>query len=206
MEDSNKELKAQLAEMERKARERSLGGGNTWVVVPNVSLELFFGKMAKTLVWRYCNFIATEGELERIVKDILEMTTSEWSKMEELTVTELKNQIREYTRVYGQCVTHEINEKRNSLQAALKKIYMDKFRKGNEITAKQILYIASRGPKILELDERDFENGAEHQGTNRLTKRYRTRMDLYWDDILSKVGGRTSWTENQRCHGLLSTL
>ncbi len=60
MEDCNKDLKAQLGEMERKARERSLEGGNTWVVVENSAVLLYFEKAAKTTVWRYCNFIANE--------------------------------------------------------------------------------------------------------------------------------------------------
>ena len=115
--------------------------------------------------------------------------------------------MEEYYRTYGkECVLKYVNQQRNQLGQALRKVHMALARKDHEFTARQLLSVITRNPDLLLIKPTHFKDESaknvklaeENKKVNLNNRKHRNRFIIYIDQMIPAVSPQGVWSVEQR--------
>lgn len=184
-------LEQQIRELSKKRKNGSGGGRPSKSGSQNDALMLLVKTKTKGSLWRTCKFVANEQQLERVCRKICLDTDEGKAKFKELSEEEFDDYVIDFTDLYGKMVLKDMNEQRNSVQQALKKVWLEARKEGLHVKSKDLLTV------ILREDLIDPEGEPGKFAQNR------ELFAWYWDKFVGKVAGHENWGPSIKYHGLM---
>ena len=188
----NEALKLELARIRKKIKlEQS--GKSAQKSSTQTAMEREVRKCAKTKLWKVCKFIKNSSKLDKAVKFVMEAL--DLQELEGLKGTALVDAQETWMATYKVEVRTALNKQRNYVQQELREVMQQVFKENKEAefpNEKQILHLILR--EKLDDDTPEKER-----------KAYEKMFDNYWNVLIPKVAGHSSWGPSKRHHELLST-
>ena len=191
-EKENQDLKKQL---ELLKKQQALGK-RKWYQAFSVELDkgvkTQLADVVRQYVWPNWQFLASEEEEIEAMTMALERVASEWKKLKDLNEDDLKEQVKEYLKIYGNELTSKINSIRNQVQQNVRKEWVGLYKNGQKISAKQMLVVAQRPSDLIELEEidEDEQELPENMEHNEKFKKRRLRFMMWIDTFVGIACGR----------------
>ena len=134
--------------------------------------------------------------------------TNEWPKLKDLEGEELEDEVNSYLKVYAGKMSHLMNQERSQHQSALRTKWIEDNKIGVAPTAAQLLKVARRNPKYLQiLDEEGGtpEENQKNKEINAENKKYRDRFKIYYSNYVPTCSFSSTWSKDIQTQHLLSS-
>ena len=189
----NEKLKLELFRMKKRMKLERAGTSAPKSAGTQHAMKREVHKCTKTSLWKICKFIKNETKQVKATKFVMEKL--DLAELEGLEGEELVNAQETWKATYKEEVRWALNKQRNYVQQELREV-MEK-----EVFQKNRIHEFPNEEQILELilrDKLDIDTPAEEK------EKYRTMFDNYWNVLLPKVAGHSSWGPSKRHHQLIS--
>lgn len=193
-EDKEKaELKLKLARMQKRMKLDRTGASKSTSGTQS-AMQNCVRKCTKTKLWKICKFIKSPGKLDKGVKFVME--SLDLQELDGLEGQELVEAQETWKAQYSPDVRTALNKQRNYCQQELREVMERecfKPEKEDEFpNEKEILDVVLRN----KLDENTPDEERE---------RFEMIFDNYWNVLVPKVAGHSSWGPAKRHYQLLSS-
>ena len=206
-EKENQNLKKQLEDLKKLQATGKRKRHQVFMVELDKGFKTQLSDVIRQHVWPNWQFLASEEEEIAAMTMAIEKVDSEWKKVKDLDEEDLKEQVKEYLKIYGKELTSKINAIRNQMQQNMRKEWVGSYKNGDKVSAKQFLIVAQRPADLIELEEVDEDENElpENKQHNEKNKKRRDRFVLWIDTMMGIACGKKLFGPEKRSQHCISS-